>query len=105
MDWLCSPGLCEPKGKPNEGAGGSGHPTSVPSPQPAKPARQAPRGDSLVGVGIVFKHDKYTQNGTGALIVVALVPHGPAVESGKVQVGMKVWLYKFAGGSHETGSA
>ena len=105
MDWLCSPGLCEPKGNPNGGAGGAGRPTSVPSPQQAKPARQAPRGDSLVGVGIVFKHDEYTQSGTGALIVVALVPGGPAVESGKVEVGMKVGLYKLGGEGLEKGSA
>jgi len=57
-----------------------------------KPARHMPVASSLVGVGIVFKHDKNANAGTGALTVVALVPGGPAVECGKIQVGMRVQL-------------
>ena len=53
--------------------------------------------DSLVGVGIVFKHDKQVPAGTGALTVVALVPGGPAVESGNVHVGMKVRAWRCGG--------
>jgi hypothetical protein len=44
--------------------------------------------ESLVGVGIVFKHDKHKE--IGGLTVVALVPGGSAAESGQVLVGSQV---------------
>ena len=44
--------------------------------------------ESLVGVGIVFKHDKHKE--MGGLTVVALVPGSAALESGQVSVGSQV---------------
>ena len=56
---------------------------------PGKTVRSNTSSESLVGVGIVFKHDKNKERG-GGLTVVALVPGGAAVDCGKVSVGMQV---------------
>jgi len=68
-------------------------PQQMGSPPIERPGMAAKKGrsisDSLVGVGIVFKHDKHKEWG-GGLTVVALVPGGAAGESGQVSVGMQV---------------
>jgi hypothetical protein len=89
MDWLCAPtcngGPCNPKQTGNQRV-----------PPPAKSAIDKMKkggtllmNESLVGVGIIFKHDKHKEMG-GGLTVVALVPGGSAVESGQVSVGSQV---------------